>query len=108
MANERRLQDAMQESLEELRSTFWTEIVPQGMAAAVDDIRARVVEEGWFGKPMYDVGSAMRESLKLDELYGSSPQREYASEHDRDVELSDLYGAQVSDLRHDREDAAEL
>ena len=46
---------------------FWGDVVASGIAAAIVDIRVHVVEEGWFGRPLYDYG---RQIDRTAEFYG--------------------------------------
>lgn len=66
----------------------WGDIRPVSLAAAVDDIRARLVEEGWFGKPLIELSQDMQRSVALQDLYGTDSRealtRELEAKRDRD------------------------
>lgn len=72
----------------ELMRRQWGDISPVSLAAAVDDIRARLVEEGWFGKPLLELSHDMQHSVILEDLYGSESRealtRELDSHRNRD------------------------
>jgi len=86
----------------------WGELKPGALAAVVDDIRARVVEEGWFGKPLQTVGSALTDQVKFHELYGQRQELEAASEQLHSVQMSDLYGNLNQEFNYDRDNEMEL
>jgi len=48
----------------------WGDIRANGLAAAIDDIRARVIEEGWFGRPFYNLSTAVTDAMREHRVYG--------------------------------------
>ena len=48
----------------------WGVVKARPLAAALDDIRARFIEEGWFGKPLTQVASELQRMSAQHELYG--------------------------------------
>jgi len=48
----------------------WGDIRANGLAAAIDDIRARVVEEGWFGRASYNLSTAVEDAIREHGVYG--------------------------------------
>ena len=69
---------------EQLRRN-WGVVRARPLAAAIDDIRARFIEEGWFGKPLAEVSNAVQRSVAQHELYGRMEQeQERLAEHERD------------------------
>lgn len=54
---------------EQLRRN-WGVIKERPLAAAIDDIRARFIEEGWFGRPLTEVANDVQRSMARHELYG--------------------------------------
>jgi len=49
---------------------YWGDIRAGGLAAAIDDIRARVIEEGWFGRPFYNLSTAVTDAMREHRVYG--------------------------------------
>lgn len=54
---------------EQLRRS-WGVVKPRRLSAAIDDIRARFIEEGWFGRPLTEVSHELQRLLGQHELYG--------------------------------------
>jgi hypothetical protein len=54
---------------EQLRRS-WGVVKPRRLEAAIDDIRARFIEEGWFGKPLTEVSHEVQQRMAQHELYG--------------------------------------
>ena len=52
------------------------------LTQAIDDIRARVVEEGWYGRPLYEVSKDVQKMFNREDLYGRDELG-----HDREAEL---------------------
>jgi hypothetical protein len=48
----------------------WGRPLPEVMTKAIDDIRARVVEEGWYGRSLYEVSQDVEKMFKREDLYG--------------------------------------
>ncbi|MEO1564317.1 MAG: hypothetical protein AAFR98_12840 [Pseudomonadota bacterium] len=69
-----------QSAAEQMRQQ-WGDVRPSALAAAVDDIRARVIEEGWFDKPMLDLSHEVQRAVAMQDLYGA---REDAIERQKD------------------------
>ncbi len=68
----------------------WGDIKPNALAAAIDDIRARVVEEAWFGKPQMELSGELQKSVRFAELYGQQErtlEQARVAEHERDDAL---------------------
>lgn len=71
----------------------WGEVLPQSLAAAIDDLRARVIEEGWYERPLYELSTELKDLLRFEELYGQkSNEREQAPQQDMDRQLDDELG----------------
>ncbi len=60
---------------EQLRRN-WGVVKARPLAAALDDIRARFIEEGWFGRPLAEVSNAVQRSVAQHELYGRMEREE--------------------------------
>lgn len=60
---------------EQLRRN-WGVVKARPLAAVVDDIRARFIEEGWFGKPLTEVSNAVQRMVAQHELYGRMEREE--------------------------------
>ncbi|MCC2099329.1 MAG: hypothetical protein KDJ29_20735 [Hyphomicrobiales bacterium] len=54
---------------EQLRRN-WGVVKARPLAEAIDDIRARFVEEGWFGRPMSEIANHVQRAVAQHELYG--------------------------------------
>ena len=54
---------------EQLRRN-WGAVKARPLAAAIDDIRARFIEEAWFGRPLTDVSNEVQKMVMQHELYG--------------------------------------
>lgn len=54
---------------EQLRRN-WGVVQSRPLAAAIDDIRARFIEEGWFGRPLTEISNTVQKSVAQHELYG--------------------------------------
>lgn len=93
MVSPERKAQLMQEGAQAQREK-WGRPLAEVLASAVDDIRARVVEEGWFGKPQFDVGSEVSKVMEAygDQLYGRqsaadiSQSAEFDQAHATDIE----------------------
>jgi len=48
---------------------YWGDIRAGGLAGAIDDIRARVVEEAWFGRPFYNLSTAVADAMREHRIY---------------------------------------
>lgn len=96
MVSEERKAQLMQEGAQAQREK-WGRPLADVLASAVDDIRARVVEEGWFGKPQFDVGSEVSKVMEAygDQLYGRqsdselSHSAEFDQAHQNEIDLDD-------------------
>lgn len=62
----------------------WGVVKTRPLAAAIDDIRARFIEEGWFGRPLTAVSNEVQKMVAEQELYGQPDGREDQS-RDRDT-----------------------
>ncbi len=60
---------------EQLRRN-WGVVKARPLAAAIDDIRARFVEEAWFGRPLTEVANDVQRSVAQHELYGRMEQQD--------------------------------
>lgn len=60
---------------EQLRRN-WGVVKARPLAAAIDDIRARFVEEGWFGRPLNQIANDVQRSVAQHELYGRMEKEE--------------------------------
>lgn len=76
---------------EQLRRN-WGMVKSRPLAAAIDDIRARFIEEGWFGRPLSEVSNEVQRSMARHDLYGGlEAEEERLAEkiadrgHERDV-----------------------
>lgn len=79
---------------EQLRRN-WGVVKARPLAAAIDDIRARLVEEAWFSRPLTEVSNEVQRAAARHELYGKiDSEVERAAEREPDGET-------------DRNDAAE-
>jgi hypothetical protein len=65
---------------------FWGDALADGIAAAIVDIRVHVVEEGWYGKPLYDYG---RNSDPTVEFYGLREHQPSAAQEARPERAKD-------------------
>jgi len=68
---------------------YWGDIRAGGLAAAIDDIRARVVEEAWFGRPFYNLSTAVTDAMREHRIYARETEamergRELEATQDRD------------------------
>lgn len=54
---------------EQLRRN-WGVVKARPLAAAMDDIRARFIEEAWFGRPLTEVANELQRAVAQHELYG--------------------------------------
>lgn len=54
---------------EQLRRN-WGVVKARPLAAAIDDIRARFVEEAWFGRPLAEMSNDVQRMVAHHELYG--------------------------------------
>lgn len=71
----------------------WGVVKARPLAAAIDDIRARFVEEGWFGKPLTQVANEVQRMVAQHELYGRmerEDERLAELESDRDRQRGDV------------------
>jgi len=76
---------------EQLRRN-WGVVKPRPLAAAIDDIRARFIEEGWFGRPLTQIANDVQKSLAQHELYGrveAEQERQAALETESDRQQRD-------------------
>jgi len=64
---------------------YWGDIRAGGLAAAIDDIRARVVEEAWFGRPFYNLSTAVADAMREHRVYGREAE---AMERGRELEAT--------------------
>ncbi len=55
---------------EQLRRN-WGVVKERPLAAAIDDIRARFIEEGWYGRPLTELANDIQRPMARHELYGS-------------------------------------
>ena len=54
---------------EQLRRN-WGVVKARPLAAAIDDVRARIIEEGWYGRPLNQISDDVQRSVAQHELYG--------------------------------------
>ncbi len=60
---------------EQLRRN-WGMVKARPLAAAIDDIRARLIEESWFGRPLNQVANDVQRAVAQQELYGRMEREE--------------------------------
>lgn len=74
------LTDAQKRSIEAIAAEQlrrnWGVVKERPLAAALDDIRARFIEEGWFGRPMTEVSREVQRMIASHELYGAMTREE--------------------------------
>jgi hypothetical protein len=83
MLSETQKQEIARRAAEQLRRQ-WGMVKPRALAAAIDDIRARFVEEAWFGRPLTEMSTDVQRSITLQDLYGRLSAEEDRSQ-DRDA-----------------------
>jgi hypothetical protein len=69
MLSEDQKRELAVQAAEQLRRQ-WGVVKARPLAAALDDIRARFIEEGWFGRPLTQIANDVQRSLAQHELYG--------------------------------------
>lgn len=84
------LSDAQKREIEKLAAEQlrrnWGVVKARPLAAALDDIRARCVEEAWFSLPLNEVSNHLQRVVAQHELYG---RMEQAEERSAELEQSD-------------------
>lgn len=86
MLNETQKQEIARRAAEQLRRQ-WGMVKPRPLAAAIDDIRARFIEEAWFGRPLTEISRDVQKSVTMQDLYGRmSAEDERAIDRDRESE----------------------
>lgn len=76
---------------EQLRRN-WGVVKARPMAAAIDDIRARLVEEAWFSRPLTEVSNEVQRAAARHDLYGkvdSEIEKAAEREPDRETDRGD-------------------
>ena len=75
----------------------WGHPAPEVLAKAIDDIRARVVEEGWFGRSLYEVSHEVADLFRPEDLYGRDEQNKgrEAEQETREKEKQRNHGQEL-------------
>ena len=81
MPSDARKKELAEEAKNDMKRRFWKDDVPLGFASIVDDIRVKVIEQGWYGSQLYNMRDGLEQTM-YERFYGKSNE---ANAQDKDA-----------------------